>query len=116
MHENPVSYISQLPLYLPDSLSRVSATLVLTIQQVCEGLLCAWDHSMYEDAVVSRSTRASARRVSAFDAHGALLPGNGLPLRWQRSSKSPWRPGLCLAHLHTLQHPAQCLAKVNTYI
>lgn len=68
-------------LYLPDSLSRVSATLVLTIQQVYEGLLCAWDHSMSEDAVVSRKDKSLCpRRVSAFDAHGALSPGNGLPL------------------------------------
>lgn len=35
-------------LYLPDSLSKVSPTLMLTIQQVYEGLLCAWDHTRYK--------------------------------------------------------------------
>lgn len=101
-------------LYLPDSLSRVSATLVLTIQQVYEGLLCTGDRTRYKDAVVSRKDKSLCFLLLMHTEH--FSQGMVCPCFDVRLSKSPWRPGLCLAHLPTLQHPAQCLAKVNTYI
>lgn len=67
---------------LLDSLNRARATFMLAIQQVYEGLLCAWDHTRYEDTVLSGKDKSLCpHRVSTFYAHRALLPGNGLPLR-----------------------------------
>ena len=91
-------------LYLPDSLSKVGPALMLIIQQVDEGLLCAWDHTRYkghsgeqesQGPLPSWSFYFSCTRSEHF-SQGMVCPCIDVCL-----SKSPWRPGLCLVNLHT---------------
>lgn len=91
-------------LYLPDSLSQVSPTLMLTIQQVYEGLLCAWDHTRYkghsgeqesQGSLPSRSFYFLCTQLEHF-SEGMVCPCIDVCL-----SKSPWGSGLCLVNLHS---------------